>query len=104
MPDNTGSKSWQNLLRDSYSITVDSYKSGRGLALLSAPFNYLFAGYYTYGSNLDKVLEVGAGGWYWSSSASSSTGAHYMMFNEGYIGPQSSSSRGDAWGIRCVAR
>ena len=108
LPDYTGSKSWDNLISTTYNIPTGTVSTGAGTTIMSAPFNLLSNGYYTYGSSINpnnnRIYDVSEGGWYWSSTASSNTSAHYLMFNPNWVDPNAGSSRGDAWGVRCVSR
>lgn len=54
--------------------------------------------------SLEAFEEDGSYGYYWSSTASSSTGARYLYFNSSSVYPQDYSNKTYGLAVRCVAR
>ncbi|MBR3055797.1 hypothetical protein IKG64_00545, partial [Candidatus Saccharibacteria bacterium] len=59
---------------------------------------FLLAGYYNNGS----FLNGGSRGFYWSSTARSSTSAYPLYFNSGYVDSANIDSRRYGFSVRCV--
>ena len=60
--------------------------------------NFLLAGYYGGGS----FYKGGSDGYYWSSTALSSTNAYYLRFYSGYVSSASNGYRMYGYSVRCV--
>ena len=100
LPDNSGSKSFLNLVTTTYGLqdnnVTDSTK------ILQAPLNFVRGGIYHW--MIAEVADKGAGGFWWSTTAASATNAYYLYTNNSRIIPQKADDRGHGFTIRCVAR
>lgn len=65
-------------------------------------FNFLRTGYYfhSYG-NIDVRVTYGL---WWSTTAGSATGGHYLVTHPTYVVPQDNYYRGYGFAVRCVVR
>ena len=121
LPSNSGSKSYQNLIIDTYgaqTLTAGNAEStsdtghyhnvaGAKIYAMSqtmrrAPLSIPFSGYYNYGDS--KVYNVGGGGYFWSSTAYSGTDARDLGFYSRYLYPQVANYKGYGFTVRCVAQ
>ena len=90
-------KSWYYLIRNTYNIQ-DKNDSN----LLPQPMSFVRSGYYSKGS-LSYRANYGN---YWSSTANSSKGAHYLVFYSSSLSPQYNYSdvKHNGYSVRCVSR
>ena len=96
LPTSTSSGEYQALM-NAYSISSNTDGS---TALVSAPLYFVRSGYVTSGS----LGYAGYGGYYWSSTAGSSTiGAYGLYFGSGSVNPSSSPYRYRGQSVRCLA-
>ena len=129
LPTNTGTKSYTNLLvdtygggtwdassntdgvrwnRDSRSLTAGNRDAGdyhlwaMTAATRLAPFSLPFSGYYYYYSG--AVDDVGYEGYWWSSTATSASKARFLHVLSGFFRPQANSYKGYGFTVRCVAQ
>ena len=63
-----------------------------------APYNFPYAG--DVGRN--SLNNVGAGGYYWSRTASSDAYAYYLIFASSFVDPAGNSGRYFGYSVRCV--
>ncbi len=90
--------SFNNLLTTTYS--VESSAAG-SVKMRSTPLSFILSGYYNSGS----LVREGSFGFYWSSSAyTSSSSAYDMYFNTSYVYPQDYNNKYYGFSVRCVAR
>ena len=74
---------------------IETYDTGA--KLVASPFLGVYAGYYEKSS----LYVGGSGGFYWSSTASSSTNAYRFDFTSSYVGVNNGRKR-YGWSVRCV--
>jgi hypothetical protein len=67
------------------------------------PLLFLPATGFRSSSNQGYFVGVGSDATYWSSTLTGLGSAHKLLFNNTYVGPESSSNRGDGYSVRCVA-
>ena len=90
--------SFYNLLMNAYGLSSDS--TG-GTAMRSAPLFFVRSGLVTPSGHY--LNYVGISGYYWSSVASSSSGAYLLSFSSGGINPSGYDNRYFGRPVRCVA-
>ena len=96
-------KGWQlpgsfRALTNAYSINSNAAGS---TALVSAPLYFVRSGYVRSGS----LRRAGNYGYYWSSTAYSSTSyAYFLYFYSGFVNPSGYGSRYNGFSVRCLAR
>ena len=100
LPDNTGTKSFQNLLFTTYGLSDNNAASSN--TILAAPLNFVRSGYY--GWSEAGVRGRGYGGIWWSSAAYTALNAHYLDTNSSRVIPQHGNYKGYGLSVRCVAR
>ena len=83
---------------EEYYSTVINNKNGYDLRLI--PFYYLYSGHVDFGS----LSTVGAGSYYWSSTAVSSSNIYHLYFTSANVYSSNSNSRIYGFPIRCLAR
>ena len=91
-------KGWRLPTRAEFNTLVSSY--GTGAKLVAAPFLGVYAGVY----NLGWLEDGGTVGSYWSSTASSSSRAYYLLFDSGSAGVTNKYVKYYGLSIRCVAK
>ena len=85
-------------LTNAYSISSNAAGS---TALVSAPLYFVRSGYVRSGS----LRRAGNYGYYWSSTAYSSTSyAYFLYFYSGFVNPSGYGSRYNGFSVRCLAR
>ncbi|MBR3164499.1 VWA domain-containing protein [Candidatus Saccharibacteria bacterium] len=99
LPQNTGTKSYNNLLFTTYGLSSNSASS---TTMQNVPFSFPFSGYYSY--NFGSLRNQGSYGNFWSSTASSTDSARYLDIGSSYISPQNYSVRANGLSVRCVAQ
>ncbi|MBQ6394607.1 hypothetical protein IJH97_02560, partial [Candidatus Saccharibacteria bacterium] len=98
LPQNSGSKSFNNLIRTIYGISATDTDT----SVMAEPLHFIRSGFYRW--NGGTLGRQGTTGYFWSATAKSDTNAYYLIFNSGYLVPQSSNNKGYGFTVRCVAR
>ena len=80
-----------------YTSTGDQ---GRDQGLFIAPLYFNRAGYVL----SDALYYPGSGGYFWSSTVSSSSFAYVLGFSSTLVNPANYSNRYNGWTVRCLAR
>ena len=99
LPQNAGTKSYENLLFDTYGLGSNSASF---TTMQNAPFSFPLSGNYGYYNG--SLVNQGSGGRFWSSTADSTSGAHGLFFDSSYVYPQNYSSKALGYSVRCVAQ
>jgi len=98
LPQNSGTKSFNNLIRTVYGISATNTDA----SVIAEPLHFIRSGdYYWNGGTLDSQ---GTGGLFWSATAKSDTYAYNLAFYSGDLVPQDGGSKGFGFTVRCVAR
>ena len=98
LPQNSGTKSFNNLIRTVYGISATNTDA----SVIAEPLHFIRSGYYNWsGGTLDNQ---GTDGSFWSATAKSDTYAYYLGFHSGGLDPQHGSNKGNGLTVRCVAR
>ena len=100
---NGTSRSWQDLLYGHYTTdgtTAITSGSAGSLAMRQIPLSIPFTGYY-YWSN-GALNDRGSYGYFWSSTAYSTSNARSLDFGASLISPQSSGNKVYGFSVRCV--
>ena len=99
LPNNSGTKSWYNLITTNYSAN-----SGRlgARKLRSFPLSVIMSGYYAWVNGY--LGSRGTGGYYWSSTPYAVTHSHHLYFYSTSVYPQYGSNKTYGLTVRCVAR
>ena len=100
LPDNTGTKSFFNLITTTYGLGDSNTASLT--KFLQAPLNFVRDGFYNWSRS--QIFRKGAHGYWWSTAAASVTNAYYLSTDTVNVYPQTNSSKGNGLTIRCVAR
>ncbi len=98
LPQNSGTKSFNNLIRTVYGISATNTDA----SVIAEPLHFIRSGnYYWYGGTLD---DQGTHGNFWSATAKSGPRAYYLYFSSGGLHPQTYNIKGYGCTVRCVAR
>jgi uncharacterized protein (TIGR02145 family) len=89
----TANKSYYYLLTTKYGATASS--------AVAAPLNFVRSGIYNYFGYMGAQGEQGM---YWSSTAKSQSATVYMVNSASVVDSLNSSTKGDGYTVRCVAR
>ena len=113
LPVNTGARSFTNLLTNTsadsgYNLAITASLS-KDTSLHTLPLAFIRGGYYNWG-NKDYPTEMGAPrnrrsyGYYWSSTAYSTTSSRFLGFSSTRLLPSYGYNKGYGFAVRCVAR
>ncbi|MBQ6394666.1 hypothetical protein IJH97_02890 [Candidatus Saccharibacteria bacterium] len=98
LPQNSGTKSFNNLIRTVYGISATNTDA----SVIAEPLHFIRSGvYYWNGGTLGNQ---GAGGYFWSATAKSVTDVYSLYFYSGNLNPLDYGHKGDGFTVRCVAR
>ena len=108
--DSSTDYSWSKLLQGTYGVInnegTQTETSPQGTAYGPAadmhklPLSIPFTGLYHW--QLGILINLGAGGYFWSSTVGGTTGARYLDFYSPYVGPQHNDHKVSGFAIRCV--
>jgi len=100
LPQNSGTKSFNNLIRTVYGISATNTDA----SVIAEPLHFIRSGNYNY--NGGTLLAQGTGGYFSSATAKSGAYSYHLRFSSsgGYLDPQFSRGKGFGLTIRCVAR
>ena len=99
LPDNSGSKSFLNLVTTTYGLQDNN--AADSTKILQAPLNFVRDGHYHWSNG--QVYHKGTDGQWWSTAAASATSAHYLYTNSSRVIPQHADNKGFGFTVRCVA-
>ena len=92
----TDTRSFAYLIRTAYNIAENDSDS----RIRPLPLSFIRSGFYYLGS----LNSRGSVGRYWSAIGYSSTGAYRLVFDSGYLNPQSGGDKYNGFAVRCVSR
>ncbi|MBQ6394591.1 hypothetical protein IJH97_02475, partial [Candidatus Saccharibacteria bacterium] len=98
LPQNSGTKSFQNLIRTVYGISATNTDA----SVIAEPLHFIHSGSYFW--NDANLRNQGTNGSFWSSAARSDVQSHHLDFYGTSLNPQSGASKGIGFTVRCVAR
>jgi len=99
LPQNSGTKSFDNLIRTVYGISATDTDA----SVMAEPLHFIRSGIYSY-SRGGILYDQGTSGNFCSATAKSDIRAYYLNFSSIYLGPQYGSYKGHGFTVRCVAR
>ena len=100
LPNNSGSKSFLNLVTTTYSLQNNSATDAT--KLLQAPLNFVRSGQYYWPNG--QFNGKGVSGLWWSTAAQSIVNVYYLHATSYGVFPQNAANKGHGFTIRCVAR
>ncbi|MBQ3310122.1 hypothetical protein IJG73_01625, partial [Candidatus Saccharibacteria bacterium] len=99
LPDNSGTKSFINLVFTTYGLADSITDVGKPLI---APLNFVRSGDYDW--NLGHIAAKGHTGYWWSNTAYTALYAYAFTAGQRLVTPQYGHTKGYGFSIRCVAR
>ncbi len=98
LPQNTGTKSFNNLIRTVYGISATDTDA----SVIAEPLHFIRSGGYRRSDG--TLVNQGTNGDFRSATAKSVTNAYSLYFYSGHLDPQHNGSKGYGLSVRCIAR
>ena len=98
LPQNSGTKSFNNLIRTVYGISATDTDT----SVMAEPLHFIRSGSYGWSDGIPT--NQGRYGNFWSATAKSGNSAYNLVSNFGDLNPHNTSYKGNGFTVRCVAR